>query len=452
MPSITSLGIGSNLDLSSLLDSLSEAENQRLQPITSKLSSYNSRLSAMGQINSAVSSLKDATSALQSPDLFRSRAADSSSESVVASANSTAVAGNYNIEVSQLAQAETQAAQGQAATDVALGSGTLKITVGDQSTEINLDESNNTLAGIRDAINDSDAGITASIINDGSEKPYRLVLSSNTTGTESAMTLGMTDGTGADVTATALDGLFANMDTTVAAQNAEFSVNGLAITSQTNTVEEAIQGVTLTLDDIGASKVTVGNDTDAMRGAVEDFVSSYNTLASKIDTLTAYSAETNQSGVLTGNSTVRTLENRLRGLVTGQNDNEGSYQYLSQIGVSFDKDGKLSIDDDKLDKALSKPDDVSKLLAGDSGLAGVLNNSMDRMLNDNGLIASATDGLQSTIDSLKERRADMQESIDSTIELYRKQFNELDRTMASINSTSNYLSQQFAAMSGSSES
>ncbi|OHV12047.1 flagellar filament capping protein FliD [Kushneria phosphatilytica] len=446
MASITSLGVGSGLDLSGLLQDLATGEKQRLTPINNQISSYSSKFTAMGQIRSAVEGFQDAASALQSPDLFKSRAAESSNSSLGVSADKSAVAGNYQIEVTQLAQGETQVAQGQTETDKAIGSGTVKITVGGKATDITLDDSNNTLAGIRDAINSSDAGVTASIVNDGGASPYRLVLSSSSTGSDSAMNFAVSGDT-------ALNDLFTNTQTTVSAQNAELSVNGLSITSQSNTVKEAIQGVTLTLDDTGSSKVAVTDDTDAMRGAVEDFVSAYNTLASKIDSLTSYSSETNQGGILTGNSTIRTLENRLRGLVTDQNSNDGSYQYLSQMGVSFDKSGKLSIDDDKLDAALAdSPDDVSKLLSGDSGIAGILNDSMDRMLDDNGLITSATNGLQTTIDSLKDRRSDMQDSIDSTIALYKKQFSQLDSAMASLNSTSNYLSQQLSAMGGNSNS
>ncbi|OEZ91049.1 MULTISPECIES: flagellar filament capping protein FliD [unclassified Janthinobacterium] len=223
-----------------------------------------------------------------------------------------------------------------------------------------IDSTNNTLQGIRDAINNASLGVTASIVSDGSDKPYHLVLSSTKTGANSAMkiTLSGSDGQPAD---SALSGLLAydvagaqNLKQNSAAQNTMFSVNGIAITSSSNSVDTAIEGVTLGITKIGTSSLSVAKDTTTVKTSITAFVKAYNDLNTAIGKMTAYNPDTKTGGVLLGDSTVQSIQTQLRrqlGVpITGLGS---SMNTLSQVGISFQKDGNLTLDTSKLDKAIS---------------------------------------------------------------------------------------------------
>ncbi|KAB8057057.1 flagellar filament capping protein FliD [Janthinobacterium sp. FT14W] len=223
-----------------------------------------------------------------------------------------------------------------------------------------IDATNNTLQGIRDAINNAGLGVTASIVSDGSDKPYHLVLSSTKTGANSAMKISLSgsDGQPAD---SALNNLLAydvagaqNLKQNSAAQNTMFSVNGIAITSSSNSVDTAIEGVTLGITKIGTSSLSVAKDTTTVKTSITAFVKAYNDLNTAIGKMTAYNPDTKTGGVLLGDATVQSIQTQLRrqlgvpitGLSSGMNT-------LSQVGISFQKDGSLTLDTSKLDKAIS---------------------------------------------------------------------------------------------------
>ncbi|ART64403.1 flagellar filament capping protein FliD [Kushneria marisflavi] len=446
---IESLGVGSNLNLSSLLDGLEKSEKTKLQPITAKLSSTNAKLSAFGQLQNSLESFQTAAQKLNDSKLYQGFATQVSGSALTAKADSTAAAGSYDIQVNSLATAESRATAGRADTDSIVGTGQLTINLGSKSTDIDITDGS--LSGIRDAINKADAGVTASIINDGSGTPYRLVLNSQTTGAASTMSF---DSTNSD-----LKSLFSGAETTVTAQDASITVNGLAITSSTNTVKEAIQGVTLDLAETtaaGAStKLTVNQDTDSVKTAVKDFVTAYNNLADKITSLTKPTGEGDsfRGAALTGNSNVRSVQSTLRNIMSSAVDG-GGMNYLFEAGVSFSKDltksGKLEITDEaKLDKALSSNlDGMKGLFSGDgtNGIASRLDSSIKQMLSDNGVVGSAQTGLKSSVESLKDRSAKMQDSISTTMERYKKQFQQLDSLMSQLNNTQSYLAQQLDAL------
>ncbi|MDN2695349.1 flagellar filament capping protein FliD [Janthinobacterium sp. SUN073] len=223
-----------------------------------------------------------------------------------------------------------------------------------------IDATNNSLQGIRDAINNAGLGVTASIVSDGTDKPYHLVLSSSKTGANSAMKISLSgsDGQPAD---SALNDLLSydasgtqNLKQNSAAQNTKFSVNGIAITSSSNSVDSAIEGVTLSITKIGNSSLSVSKDTTTVKTSITAFVKAYNDLNTSIGKMTAFNPDTKKGGVLLGDSTVQSIQSQLRrqlgapitGLSSGMNT-------LSQVGISFQKDGSLTLDSSKLDKAIS---------------------------------------------------------------------------------------------------
>jgi len=377
---ITSTGIGSGLDVQEIVTKLVAAEGQ---PATNRLNikeaKLQAELAAWGSIKGALSSFRSSLSGLASTSTFNRRSVDVSDDSfLTATAATTADVGDYSIEVTDLAKAHSLSSSGSAfaATTDSVGTGTLTFRFGTWSgsagsysfsqnpdtTEKSLviDASNNSLEGLRDAINDADMGVKAAIVNDGTG--YRLTLTSASTGAAQAMEISVAGATGslgnlAFDAASRNDGdATNNMSQTIGAQDAALTVNGLAITSSTNIVTEAIDGVTLTLKkETSGSPVSVGVafDRSAVKTAINNFVSGYNSLVESIKKYTSYDAEAKKGGVLLGDSGVRGIEGRLRSLinqsVTGVS---GSYSTLAELGITTNEDGKLEVDSSQLDEVL----------------------------------------------------------------------------------------------------
>ncbi|HDS1745539.1 MULTISPECIES: flagellar filament capping protein FliD [Pseudomonas] len=453
--SITSLGVGSGLDLESILESLEESKTTSLlDPITAQEESVEAEISAYGTLTSALDTLQSAAEALADASLYESLSTSISGSGVAVTTSSEAVAGTYSIEVTQLAQAQSLATDGISDTTTTLGTGTLTLQAGsNDAVSITLDSSNNTLEGLRDAINDADAGITATIVSDGSDSPYRLVLTSDSTGTEAAMTVSYSSSDSSDLAASLFgyaDGT-GNMTETVAAQDAELTINGIAITSQSNTVEEALQGVTLTLSDTGSSQtLTITRDTDSIESAITAFVDAYNDFVTTVDELTAYDADAGTSGELLGDSTTRRISTELASDIYTQ-IGSGTFSYLSQLGIALESDGTLSIDEDTLASALEDNiDAVSEFFIGSDGSSGFITRMTEDLDNyldeDTGLIPAKTDSLDNKLDQLEERYDEKQALIDSEMERWREQFTELDTLISTLNSTADYLTEQFEAL------
>ena len=452
---ITSLGVGSGLDLESILESLEESKTASLlTPITTQETAVEAEISAYGTLTSALNALQTAAEALADSSLYQSLATSISGSGVSVSTSSDAVAGSYSIEVTQLAQAQSLATTGISDLTSTLGTGTLTLQVGSgDAVSITLDSSNNTLKGLRDAINASDAGVTATLVNDGSDSPYRLVLTSNSTGTSSEMTVSYSSDDSSDLASSLFgyaDGS-GNMTETVAAKNAELTINGIAISSQSNTVEDALQGVTLNLTATGASQtLTIKRDTDKILDAITDFVDAYNDFVSTVDTLTSYDADSDSAGELLGDSTTRRISTELASDLYTQ-IGSGTFTYLSQLGIGLESDGTLSIDDDKLESALEDNiDAVSEFFIGDGKTGGFITRMTEDLDNyldeDTGLITAKTDSLESKLERLEERYEEKQALIDSEMERWREQFTQLDTLISTLNTTADYLTTQFEAL------
>lgn len=440
MASISSLGIGSGLDLNSLLDQLESAERQQLNPIAQQRQSYQTRISAFGKLENALSGFQEAVAKLAEAESFQAVKADVTGESLTVSAGEEAVVGSYDIDVTQKARSYSIATAGLADKSETLGAGTIDFTLGNGdafSVEVSDDESS--LEGIRDAVNAADAGVAASIIDDGSGQPYRLVLSSTDTGDEAAIS-SVTFGPG-------LGGsLGLDAGTEVQARNAQLTVNGIAIESQGNRVEGAIQGVTLNIVETGTATLDIARDHAAIGKSVKAFVSAYNDLQDTLSGLTGYNAESGSAGALLGNATVRGVESRLRGLM-GQAVEGSGLNTLSELGISLQVDGTLELDEEALDDLVAnRLGDVSGFFADDGAFATRIDTALDAILEDGGTLENATDGLESSIENLLERYRRTESRIDQTVDRYRSQFIELDSLIARMNSTSSYLTQQFESL------
>lgn len=383
-----------NLDVNSIVSQLMAVERRPITKLDAKEAGYQAKLSAYGSVKGAVSGFQTALQGLNSASKFQSLKATPSDATIFsASAASTAVAGSYSLEVTSLAQAQKLVATGQTSNTAAIGAGasttvtfdfgaisggTFNSTTGkytgatftsngNGTKSITIDSTNNSLQGIRDAINTAQMGVTATIINDGSGTPYRLALSSDSNGTSNSMKITVS-GDAAVSSLLAHDPAGTqNLAETVTAQNANFKVNGVAVSKTSNTVSDVIQGVTLTLNKTTTSPatLTVARDTASVSSSISSFVKAYNDLAATLKNASAYNAATKQGAILQGDSTVRSLQAQLRSMLsTSVAGTSGVLTTLSDVGVSFQKDGTLALDQAKLDKAIaSNFSDIASLFA-----------------------------------------------------------------------------------------
>jgi len=454
MATITSLGVGSGLDLNGLLTQLQSAERQKLTPLTQQQSAQQTKISAYGRLQSAMGRLQDSVTALNDPSTFRKQTSTVTGEGVSATAGETANAGRYDINVTQLAKGGSVASN-SVAIDQVLTTATTSLTIDFGATYTNgtfdasaaplssysLDiAADSTLEDVRDQINaDADAGVTASIVNDGTG--YRLALSSKETGKEASV-----------VGFSGLAQLTMDDATLRPGQDAELEVNGIAITGTTNRIEEAIQGVTLDISAVSGNPVSlvIERDEASLKEMINEFVSTYNEMRSTIDRMTAFNGEGATSGELLGDRTARTVEDRLRRDITDSLGN-GDLNRLAQIGIDIDERGRLQVDETKLDETVAtNPEGLMAFFAGDTeeaGFAGRLNATLESITADDGIIQVSVNSAESRIDNLDKRIARTELSIERNIERYRSQFAQLDGMVAQMNSTSAYLSQQFSMLS-----
>lgn len=389
---ISSPGIGSNIDVNGIVGQLMAVERRPLATLDRREASFQAQLTAYGTLRGALSTLKGAADALDDPARFRTASFGSSDSAVLAgSASAGAVRGSYSVEVSQLAQRQSLVAAGQVSQNAAIGAGgttTITLQLGtisggtlangtysgatftpdpaSSAKTITIGPGANTLAGIRDAINQANAGVTASIVRDGSSAPYRLVLQSAATGAAGSMRLSVSgDAAIGNLLGQDPAGV-QNLSQTAAAQDAQLTVNGVQASSRSNTVSDVLDGVSLTLLKTGAATATVGNATSAVTQSVQDLVKAYNDFNRTIADLSRADPTGQRSGVLVGDSGARTLQAQLRSVFGGSlpGTREGELRTLGQVGLSFQRDGSLSLDTGKLQSALAEdPDAVARLFA-----------------------------------------------------------------------------------------
>ncbi len=458
MATITSLGVGSGLDLTGLLDQLQEAERGKLAPITRQKEQQQDKISAYGQLQTSLNSFQDAVAKLNDPKLYQSLSANVRGDAIKATTSASALPGSYRVEVSQLATSGTLASTRVTDRDTALdlqGATALRLEFGGADA-VDIDIApGSSLSAIRDAINaNKDAGVNATIINDG--QGYRLALSSKNTGADASIASFSFVDTSQDPAVTVAGPFGEDAATKRAGEDAALTVNGIAISSAKNQIEGAIQGVTLNLAELSiadgetaTSTVNVERDTLKQREAINGFVKAFNDLKGTIGKLTSFNGDSETAGELVGDSTVRTIESRLRSVLTGGVAG-GELSTLNQLGITLQRDGTLEMDDDKIsDLVANNPQALSDFFVGGeagNGLAAQLDSTVERMLGDNGVVKLAISGAENRVKSLDERFERMEVTIERTISRYRTQFGQLDSMIAQMNSMSSYLTQQFEAL------
>lgn len=370
---LSSAGIGSGLDVTGMVSQLMAAEQAPLNAITTKQNTYNAQLSAYGTVKSSLANLQGTLKNLNDAGKMQAVSATPSDASVLAATGGAgAVPGTYAIEITQLAQAQKLVTSGQVSDTTAIGSGVLTFDFGTTSTDSFAGNgqpsksvtigTDNSLAGIRDAINAGNIGISATLVNDGGATPYRLALANSQTGADNSMKITVGDGTGATGSSSALAALLTHspgsqiLAQTMAAQNATLTVDGIAISKANNSFSDAVQGVTLTLKKTNAGSpaaLTVARDTTTVKNSVLAFVNGCNALTQTLKTLSTYDLTVKKGAVLNGDSLVRSIKGQLRAIVTGVVANGSSgLTRLNQIGVAMQTDGTLALDATKLQSAI----------------------------------------------------------------------------------------------------
>ena len=373
MAGISSPGIGSGLDINDIVSKLMTTERAPLTRLDTKQAPLQAQLSAYGSLKSSLSALRDAANALAAPEKFNAATARiGDADIIAANASGAATAGTHSLEVQALARAHTLAALAQPSSATTIGSGSITLQLGTYaggaftanpdrpSRTIIIAPGQSSLAGVRDAINAAGAGVTASIVNDGTG--YRLALTSQS-GAANAMRITVADDDGNNTDAAGLSllafdattGGSSNLEEKIAARDATIVVDGITVTRSSNTVSDALEGVTLSLAKEGETTLTVTRDSSGALGAVQGFVKAYNELQKLMKAASGYDADTKQGGILLGDATLRGIQSALRAALTRPLAGAGNATTLGAAGISFQRDGTLNLDTAKLTAALADP-------------------------------------------------------------------------------------------------
>lgn len=472
---ISSPGVGSGLKVNDLVSSLMATEQGPMNTILQQEASDQAKISAYGTLKSALGNLQTAASTLNMSSTFASVAANVADSSYFTAASTGgAVVGDYNIQVKALAASQKLVSTGFKDTTTVVGDGTLTIDIGKYDTSttppgftaksggkpvtITIGSNNDTLAGIRDAINGANAGISASIINDGSGN--RLSITTKDSGTANEVRIGVStsDGSATGLSALAYDASASSgLTQNVQAADAHLIVDGLDVYKSSNTVTDAVQGITLNLlkttPDTTPNKLSLTPNTDQIRTAIDAFVSAYNSVHSQISSLTAYDASTGTRSLLTGDATTNGIDAKLRSMVTSTvATGIAGLSSLTDLGIGFQIDGTLKVDTTKRDKILNDPTiDVKKLFVKTSdkmvGVASIMNTGVSGMiLGNNAIINQQVDNLNADVKLMENRKTNETARLQQVQDRYTQQYSSLDTLIASMNQTQTYLTQQLAAL------
>ncbi|KRE84885.1 flagellar hook protein [Rhodanobacter sp. Soil772] len=444
---LTSMGVGSGLDVATLVSQLVAAKKAPQQnQITDQATTANTQLSALGQINAALSALQSAMASISDGSAFSARNVTSSDTDVLnATATGTAVAGSYKIEVTQLASALKASSGAFTDSSTQIGTGTLTITVGGQAMNLSIDGSNGSLASIRDAINKAsdNPGVSATIVN-GTDGAH-LVLSGTRTGAANGFTVSSSGGDGGlaalNYDASASSG---NSLTVInAASDALYTIDGLAANSAGNSISTASDGLTLNLSTLGTSTVSVADDPSKATSALSNLVNTYNSFVGIYQNLTKYDVTSKTAGAMIGDATLNGINSTLSRIIGGSANGAS----LSSIGISLQVDGTLKLDNDKLSAALGDGGkQVGALFGGTNGFSAQLGAQLTQWVGDDGVLAGRTDSISQQLKDLGDQQTALNTRMDSLTARYQAQFSALDTLMSKLNSTSSYLQQQFDAL------
>ncbi len=450
---ISSLGVGSGLDLNSMLDQLRAVDDQVITTKKNEVTALESQLNEFTVVNNKLLTMKSAAFDLSFSSTFLARTVISSSEIALTAtvADGTAVQ-STGVAVGRIATKSTWMSDGKAA-----NTSNINATGISQNFVYRVDgvditvavPNGTTLSGLTYLINNGtgNPGVTASVIDDGSgATPYKLVLKADATGSDQEITVTEPDQL-PDLTMTM-------QGQTGASLNAEITIDGVSYQRQTNAINDVLSGITLNLQGAGSSTVTVANNDEAVKKMVVDFVTAYNDAVQEVVKNTGYNEDTKDFGML-ARTTLRDLPYALQNIMTSQvtADSAGLVTTMFDLGLEFNRDGTITIDEAALSAAISSvPDSVSAFFLGDStagitGLGDKVNTYLREVTSGIGQVAAEKTAAQARIDDIQLQIENMTARIDKRYDILTKQFVALDQYMSQMKSMGNYLTGQFDSLS-----
>lgn len=451
MPTTTSLGVGAGLDLQGMLTKLMDAEKAPLRALDSKISATNSQISLYGTLKSKLDAFKSAAETLQFSSRLSAITATSSDTSVLgASAIFTATAGSYALEVTQLATTQKNVSMGYVAGTTFSG-GDINFTVaGVAAPTISFAAGSYTLEDIRTRINDAAVGVTATVVNTG-DGGQRLILTGDKSGAANAFsvtsTLVPSDNPGPPVVAQASLASF-DLAKGIVAKNATMKLDGIDISSSTNQFTDTVVGLTFTANKLGTATVNVQNDSAKISAAVKAFVDSYNDVVSTIKNNSNYNAATKTAQAFNGDATVRSVRDTLDSVRNTIPAALGAatFKTLSELGVTIQQTGLLSLDTAALEKAVkTSSTEVIKTL---NAYGASFSSSVTSMQSSGGVVANRVSGLNDLIKNFKDNKATLEIRIGLIEKRYRTQFTALDSYVSRMQSLGGSLTQSLGQLSG----
>jgi flagellar hook-associated protein 2 len=463
MASVSSLGVGSGLDLGAILTQLIAAERA---PATRRLdlreAETQASISAFGSLRSSLSDFQTTLENLSDLSGFQDRATVSSDRTLfTATAGRDSSVGTTNINVLSLAAAQRLSTAGFATPTTVIGTGSITIATGGRSFNINITDGS--VDGIRQAINSSSAAsnVTANLltVDDGAGgTSSRLVISARETGLDNAISISVLDDDANNQDAAGLSQLFfsqgnANNRLTEldAAANGRITVDGFTVSSQNNQFEDAIQGVTITTlrtsdDPVNnpPASLTVSLNETAVRGNAVSFVTAFNGLKDTFNTLSNFNAGTGEAGLLNGDATLRIVETQIERLLFDSiGGGSGAFSNLSELGITTSENGRLSIDNERLSNVIANNfNDVGEFFAGNNGSAIELDAVVSRFLSGSGVIQSRQTGLANDLIEVADGRASLEARLAVIESRTRQQFTALDGLISRLNASGSFLTQQ----------
>lgn len=421
---ITSAGVGSGIDIESIISQLMTLERQPLNQLNQKQSALDVQVSAYGTLKSAISDLASAAQEMGDSTKFGQFLAQSSDEEIfTATTTLGTTAENHDINVLTLAEPHRMTSSAYTTVDDPVGTGTYSFSSGSTSFDVTIDATNNSLTGLRDAINDAvdNDGIQASILNvDGGS---RLVLTAKSSGTSNTISA---------------PAMFNELN---AAVDATLEVDGFMVTSDSNTITDVIPGLSLELKATGSAEVTTERDTEGLREIMDEFVTSYNSLRNKLEDL--------GKDELKGESLLRNIESGLRQNFFSMIDlGNGEETSVFNLGFTFDKTGVLSIDEGKLSDASTADIEnfIKAFTNNDNGFGSRIENSLEVYTQVDGLIDGREDGLDRRSQLLDQQMERLEYRLEMAESRYRKQFTAMDAMVAQLQATSSYLTSQLGSL------
>lgn len=446
---ISTAGLGSGIDFNSLVSQLVAAESEPQTALfDQKETILQARLSAFGVVKSALTTFQAEVVKLQSADAFSNRKATSASTSTfTATATNSAVLGSYDIQVTQLAENHKLRSTDFTDSSTVIGTGTLTISVGGSSFGLTIDDSNKTVAGIRDAINNasSNTGVTATTIT--VDTGTQLVLTSNDTGSNNNIVVTAINGGEGDLQQLVYDPLPAgsgteNLVQINPAQDSIIQIDSQNVTNNTNTVAGAIDGVTLTLnaaDPGNDHTLDIVLDTGSISAKIQSFVDAYNEYTKSINE-SMLQSET-QQGILLGDALTRSIERQIRTKTTQQVSGiYTDYNSLAAIGITTQKDGSLKIDSTTLNNVIDTDlTSLTNLFTAENGIANIVDSTIDSYVEFNGILDTKTDGIKDSISDITKQREQLAFRMESLEARLTAQFIAMDGLVSQLTSTGTFL-------------